>query len=454
MPPTDSTAQPAAPANAELVHESELLVAVKASGLEPESQQRLVSSFQPLFDEAEKWRLQVAAIKVTDVADTRGMKMAREGRLALKAIRVNGDKVRKGLKEDVNRRGKAIDGAFNVLEFLIAPLEKTLLEQEQFAERKEAERIAAVKTEREELLKPFGIDTALYQLGLMPQEAFDALIEGQCLVVRQREEQAQAAHTARVAAENARLAEEARVRAENERLRKEAADRAEADRLAAERAAAEKAEADRIATETRQREAAARNARKVEREAALAPYGADATFIALGDMTQEDFDTLMAKTKEAHETALRQASEAREAQTRRDAALAEERRVADAQLAEQRRIAKEAADRAAADKAAADAKALADRQAREKAETNLAAVQKAEADRVAAAHAAQAAAAAAPDREKLLAFRTALLLIQMPDLTTEPARALAHRAVAQQAKFGVWMAAEIAKLSPAAPAAQ
>jgi hypothetical protein len=52
--------------------------------------------------------------------------------------------VRKSLKEESLKRGKAIDGYANVLKYLCEPIEDKLFEIEQYAERKEAARVAAL----------------------------------------------------------------------------------------------------------------------------------------------------------------------------------------------------------------------------------------------------------------------------------------------------------------------
>jgi len=204
-----------------------LALVVRESGLELESAQSVLSSFEPLLREAEDWRKKVEVINVTDVTQVREMKLAREGRLALREIRINAEKARKRLKEDSLRRGKAIDGVYNVIEFVIAPLEKRLLEQEQFAERREAERKAALKAERESRLRTYAIDPSFYKLDEMPEPSFLQLLESCRLAHEAKLRAEQQAEADRIAREKALEEERARVRAENERLRREAAEHEE-----------------------------------------------------------------------------------------------------------------------------------------------------------------------------------------------------------------------------------
>ena len=58
------------------------------------------------------------------------MQEARIARLALRDIRIQADKTRKALKEESLRYGKAVQGVYNVIEYLITPIEKHLEERE------------------------------------------------------------------------------------------------------------------------------------------------------------------------------------------------------------------------------------------------------------------------------------------------------------------------------------
>ena len=49
-------------------------------------------------------------------------------------------KVRKELKEESLRKGKAIDGVANIIKFLIEPVEKYLEDQEKFIEKLEQQK--------------------------------------------------------------------------------------------------------------------------------------------------------------------------------------------------------------------------------------------------------------------------------------------------------------------------
>lgn len=270
--------------------------------LEPESALAIRGAFGALFDQAAEWTRRAREIRVTSLDQKREMKLARESRLAVRDIRINAEHARKRLKADIVRRGKAIDGAANVIKDLLEPIEIHLLEQETFAERHEQARKSALRAAREEALRALGTDPAPFaNLGETDEETWlstlqaakdahaarlEAAREAEAVRVEAERIVAEKREAARVAAAReradrelaarAREEELARVRAEQEAERaKAAAERAEADRvLAAERAAAEQARAERERAEA---ELAAQRARadaerraEEERQAAAA----------------------------------------------------------------------------------------------------------------------------------------------------------------------------------------
>lgn len=331
------------------------------TGLAPDGVASLQAGFAPHFHAFHACQDEASQITAEQP------KAARLMRLKLKAIRVDAEKTRKALKEDSIRRGKAIDGLNNLLEYQLVPVEQAMEEIEKAEERREAARKDALKALRAEELALF-CDPQHYDLGNMADDAYQQLLAGVKAAKVERERLAAEAEAARVAAAKAaaeaaakaeaeRKAEEARLRAENERL---VAEKAEADRLAkiaADKAAAEKAAAD----------------------AQLAAERAAA------------------------------AEAARVAQAAADAKLAAERAAADAErkrLADEAAKAKAEADRLAAVEAArvAEAKAKADAEAK-----------------------AAREAAAAPERQKVVAFAAMLRGLAVPVLDTEEGRALAAR---------------------------
>ena len=376
----------------------DLALVVQSSGLEVESARNVTDVFAPLFAQAHSWAEKVATIKVTDATQVREMKLARESRLALKEIRVIAEKNRTRLKEDSLRRGRAIDSVYNTLEALVKPLEAQLKEQEEFVKRQEEQRKARIKAEREEALRPFGVNTAFYQLAEMPEADWAALFNSTVAAHKAAKEAAEKAEAERTAKEQAETAERERIRQENERLRQEAE--------AAQKAA--NAERERLLAEQRAIEEQARK----EREA-----------------IEANAKTELAKQK---------------AEADRLAAIAAAKALSEKQAAEAQRKAEQAAD---------DAKAKVDREAREKAEAEARrlreaqeALKQVEALKLKQEAEAKAKAARAPDREKIAALGTAILAIKMPEVSTPEGQAALAVVKEQFTRFAKWITDKSAAL--------
>lgn len=182
--------------------------------------QTLLESFQEFFKQAEEWNQKGKALVVTSLEQTQLMADAREARLALKKIRVAIENKRKELKEESLRTGQTIDSMAKILTNLIIPTEKHLEEQEKFAER-EQERLKQEKTEaRLKILAEHEMDGAFYDLGNMPDDIFEKLLETAKLAQQKKKEEAELA---------AKKAEEERLAGlERERIAKVKNDRLEA----------------------------------------------------------------------------------------------------------------------------------------------------------------------------------------------------------------------------------
>lgn len=248
----------------------ELIVLVENSGMEKTKAQTVLDAFSGFFAEASKWEAQAKMLVITDASQIHEMKMAREGRLQLKEIRVAAEKTKKKLKENILVEGRFIDSIYNLIEGVTKPIENDLLEKEKFVERKEQARKDAIAAERAERLAPYEIDTSFYNLAEMPDAAFSQLLENTRIAYEARKEAERKAEDERIAREKAEQEERARIAAENLRLKSEAEAREKA--IAQERRARE--EAERIEREKREAEerkaAAIREAERKKQEAALA----------------------------------------------------------------------------------------------------------------------------------------------------------------------------------------
>lgn len=248
---------------------NELIKVVEESGLESQTSSYLKEKFLPFFEQAQRWKQQAETLVVTDVSQQKEMMLAREARLALRDIRIQADKTRKALKEDSLRYGKAVQGVYNVIEYLVVPIEKYLEEQEKFEEIQEQKIKAALKAKRDEEIQmysefiPFGLD-----LGEMSEENYNKLISGAKLQYEAKIQAEKRAEEIKLAQEKAEAEERERVRIENERLRKEM-EKLESEKKAIEEQA--RKEREQIEAEKRAQEIKLAQEKRLQEQARLAP---------------------------------------------------------------------------------------------------------------------------------------------------------------------------------------
>ncbi len=230
----------------------------------PESEAlALQNSFLPFFQQAEAMKEQALSINVTSVDQVEDIKKAREWRLTLKNIRVDCEKVRKGLKEESLRKGKAIDGMANVIKYLIAPIEEHLDNQEKFLQIQEQKRIEELRRKRTEELVQYQVDGNNFpMLGAMPEEQWQLLLTGVKTQYETALAAAKKAEADRIEREKNESAERERIKAENEarrieneKLQKKLAiekQKTEAERVKREDEENKRIEAERKLKETKQ----------------------------------------------------------------------------------------------------------------------------------------------------------------------------------------------------------
>lgn len=226
-----------------------------------ETKLTLKNEFLPFFEQAEEWKNKAENLVVTDISQKEEMAQAREARLALKKIRTETENKRKELKEESLRKGKAIDGMANVIKYLITPIEEHLKKQEDFEKIETARIKAELSEKREKQLSKYEVETSFYNLGEMPEESFQQLLDNSKMAFEAKKEAARKAEEERIAKEKAEQEERERIRKENEKLR------AEAEKRAKEEAVRKKAEeAERKAREEKERKERAEHEAKLRKE--------------------------------------------------------------------------------------------------------------------------------------------------------------------------------------------
>ncbi len=357
----------------------ELVKYASETGLEPVARQTLVDAFRTVFAKANE---AIAAARgvaesVVDATCVTEIRKSRACRLAIRAVRIEAEKIHKAQKEHAVRFGKAVDGFKNILLAEIAPVEEALQAAEDTAERAEAARKGALKAAREaELIPLMDGSPIVMDLSSLTEEAWSKLLASYRLLKQAKIEAAQKAEAERLAREE----EARRVAAENERLKREALEReaaAKAEREEAERKlAAERAESARITREAKAK--------------------ADAEAKAAAEKAARDRAAVEAKAKAEREAV--------------EAAAREEKRELEAKAETERRKAA---------KAQAEAKALRDAEEKRKAQEAAAALK----------------AAAAPDRIKVRMLAGKLRELATIDLDDEPLSAAITERVNQLADW-------------------
>lgn len=271
-----------------------LAALVAETGLDTTKAAIITERFADYETKAAEWAAKASALAVTDEGQKAEMKMAREGRLFLRQLRLAVENTRKELKDDYLQGGRAVDAVAKHLIGLIQPTEKYLEEQEGFAVRAAAERKEALRARRHAALADYTADPNVYALADLTEEAFMELLNGFFAAREAKlaaELKAEADCVAAAEAEQVRLAAEAQAREaqrlENERLKTEAAERevamkaereAAAAIAAAEKAAIDKEYQEALAAAEALRRAAAEKeaAERKAKQAAAAKIVADA----------------------------------------------------------------------------------------------------------------------------------------------------------------------------------
>jgi hypothetical protein len=293
-------------------NDTQAIVLKDPEGLAPQTVSLIQEGFGQFYQRTNELRAKAVAIVVTSPDDKDEIKAAREYRLALKNIRVAADKTRKAMKEDSLRLGKAIDGAYNILEHAIKPLETYLEDQEKIAERLEAERLAALRETRLAALFeadpdhiPSGDVAAFFEADFQKVLADVRDLRKLRIERQQREEQE------RIERERKEAEERERIRLENEKLKAEAAAREAEMQAERERVAKERAEAEaKAAAERRAIEEAARKEREAAESKAKAEAAARAKVEAEAKALREAEERRQREAKAAAEQAERERIEA------------------------------------------------------------------------------------------------------------------------------------------------
>ena len=248
---------------------SELVQLVKTSGLEEVKQNQIAETLGIFFNKASEWDATIQSIVITSPEEIGKMKMAREGRLTLKNMRLESEKIVKAKRDEVKYlmnnfilEDKLWLKAGQMIEATFKNLETKLEEKEKFAERWEAKRKEELKTHRLGLLIPldFQYDNG-FDLGNMNEEMFQSLKLGLETAKKEKEDAERKAESERIAKEKEEAERIAKIDVENKRLKAEV--EIKEKQMADEKA---KADAERKAIELKAQKARAEADAKIRAE--------------------------------------------------------------------------------------------------------------------------------------------------------------------------------------------
>jgi hypothetical protein len=202
----------------------EITKLLENSLIEKSKSDYIIEKFSEFTSIATEWNEKANAILVTDESQTDLMKQAREGRLLLKAKRIEIEKTRKSLKEQSLNEGRLIDSIAKNLTALVEPAEKHLELQERFAEIQEQKRKAELKAKRYELILPYAevIDPETLQLDIITEEAFVGILNYAKTTYYAKIEFERLAKIEQEQKQKAEAQEKENLRLENERLKEQA----------------------------------------------------------------------------------------------------------------------------------------------------------------------------------------------------------------------------------------
>lgn len=197
---------------------------LEASLIEKTKMDYIVEKFSEFTTIANEWSEKANAIVVTDESQIDLMKQAKEGRLLLKAKRIEIEKTRKSLKEQSLNEGRLIDGIAKTLTILVEPAEKHLELQERFIDIQEQKRKAELKAERYKLMLPYAdiLDPDTLQLDIITEEAFTGILKYAKKTLEEKIETERLAKIEQEQKAKAEAEEKENLRLENDRLKAQA----------------------------------------------------------------------------------------------------------------------------------------------------------------------------------------------------------------------------------------
>jgi hypothetical protein len=201
---------------------------VTHSGLALQEGDEIKKSYLPFIVQLAETQAQADKINFNNPTEL-DENIARELRLKTVKIRTGAEKLKDDRKRMYLLRGNLEQAAYKVIDASCRITEEVFINVEKAREIAEKKRQEVLRVEREEKLRPYTEDAAMYPLGLMKDDAFEALYTSLRTAQETRIAAEKKAEADRIKREKADAKAREEQRLENIRLRKEAEEK---DRLA------------------------------------------------------------------------------------------------------------------------------------------------------------------------------------------------------------------------------
>jgi hypothetical protein len=206
-----------------------LVTLVSSSGLEEKKQNEIADTLNVFFSKASEWDETIASIVINDPSEVGKMRMAREGRLYLRSMRLDAEKLVKIKRDEVKYlmnnfvlEDKLWLKAGQMIEATFKNLETKLEEKEKFAERWEAQEKEKIKLKRLEELLPLGFQLENgFDLAAMSESMYQSFKSTIELERKKEEEYKKKLEEESIERQKLEKEEREKMLAENEKLKSE-----------------------------------------------------------------------------------------------------------------------------------------------------------------------------------------------------------------------------------------
>lgn len=221
---------------------------VKRSDLAIQESEEIKKSYLPFVVQLAETQSQADKINFASPSEL-DENIARELRLKTVKIRTGAEKLKDDRKRMYLLRGNLEQASYNVIAASCKITEEVFINVEKAREIAEKKRQESLRIEREEKLKPYTEDAAMYPLGMMKDDAFEALYTSLRTAQETRIAAEKKAEADRLAAIEEERKRQEKIRLENIKLKKAAEEREKQFEAERQKAKVEAEERERLEAE-------------------------------------------------------------------------------------------------------------------------------------------------------------------------------------------------------------